>query len=377
MGEDRILCTPLDTDHGSDHAAIQTVFTMATPEIPFAFSRRLFKNAPWNKICQTVTENIHLISAPSTNIVAYANQLLQTVQIAINTYIPLAKPSLYTKRWWCKDLTFLYKEYICLRNRFHRAKRHNLSNSIIAAIDTQTWATKQAYFIAVRKQRKEHWEDFLDNSENIWQAAKYLSDHTVKPLFPTIARVRNSFDLEVKTPENIGNMLLENFFPLPPAQPRSIIDSSCPSFLETSQLPGISLMLEEVHHAIFKAFPLKGPGEDGLPALVWQKLWPVLQHHIFTLFEAFLKQGKLPKAWKMAKIIPLKKPSKPDYADPNAFRPISLLSTLSKAIEAVIAERINYLVERHGFLPLNHYGALKQKSTTDAFLTVQEKIYQA
>lgn len=77
----------------------------------------------------------------------------------------------------------------------------------------------------------------------------------------------------------------------------------------------------------------------------------------------------------MAKIIPLKKPGKPDYADLNAFRPISLLSTLSKAIEAVIAVRISYLVKKHGLLPLNHYGALKRKSTTDALLTVQENIY--
>lgn len=82
LAEDRILCTTLDTDHRSDHAAIQTVFTMATPELPFAPPRRLFKSAPWNKICQTVTENIHLLSAPSTDIDAYANQLLQTVQIA-------------------------------------------------------------------------------------------------------------------------------------------------------------------------------------------------------------------------------------------------------------------------------------------------------
>ena len=77
----------------------------------------------------------------------------------------------------------------------------------------------------------------------------------------------------------------------------------------------------------------------------------------------------------MAKIIPLKKPGKPDYSDPNVFRPISLLSKLSKAIEAVMAEKISYLVEKHGFLLLNHYEALKQNCTTDALFTVQEKIY--
>ncbi len=79
----------------------------------------------------------------------------------------------------------------------------------------------------------------------------------------------------------------------------------------------------------------------------------------------------------MAKIISLKKPGKPDYTDPNAFRPISLFSTLSKAIEAVMAGKISYLVEKHGLLPLNHYGALKRRCTIDALLTVQEKIYQA
>ena len=145
----------------------------------------------------------------------------------------------------------------------------------------------------------------------------------------------------------------------------------------TTQLSSTSLTLVEVRTAIFKASPLKGPGDDGLPALVWQKLWPMLQDHIFALFEASLKQNKLRQAWKMAKIIPFKKPGKPDYTNPNAFRPISLFSTLSKAIEAVVAERISYLVERHSLLPLNYYGALKRKSTTDALLTVQEKIYQA
>lgn len=73
----------------------------------------------------------------------------------------------------------------------------------------------------------------------------------------------------------------------------------------------------------------------------------------------------------------MKKPGKPDLTEPTAFRPISLLSTLSKAIEALVIEKIAYLVEKFGLFPSNHYGALKQKSTVDVFLTVQEKIYQA
>lgn len=47
LAKDQILCTTLDIDHGSEHAAIQTVFTIATPELPFTPPRRLFKEAPF------------------------------------------------------------------------------------------------------------------------------------------------------------------------------------------------------------------------------------------------------------------------------------------------------------------------------------------
>lgn len=64
----------------------------------------------------------------------------------------------------------------------------------------------------------------------------------------------------------------------------------------------------------------------------------------------------------MAKIIPLKKSGKSDYAELNIFRRICLLFIFSKAIEAIIAKRIRYQVEKYSLLPLNHYEALKQKT---------------
>lgn len=39
---------------------------------------------------------------------------------------------------------------------------------------------------------------------------------------------------------------------------------------------------------------------------------------------------------------------KPDYAVPGAYQPISLLTTLGKLLEAVIARRLSYLAEKHG-----------------------------
>lgn len=42
-----------------------------------------------------------------------------------------------------------------------------------------------------------------------------------------------------------------------------------------------------------------------------------------------------------------------------------------------MARRLAFLVEEYLLLPYNQFGGLKQKTTVDALLVLQEKIYQA
>jgi hypothetical protein len=102
--------------------------------------------------------------------------------------------------------------------------------------------------------------------------------------------------------------------------------------------------------------------------MVWKQLWPVVNTDITELFRSSVREGYLPEQWRQAKIIPLRKPGKPDYAVAKAWRPISLLSTLGKILEAVLAERLSFLVEAHGLLPQNHYGARRRRSAEQALL---------
>ncbi|KJZ71567.1 hypothetical protein HIM_09036 [Hirsutella minnesotensis 3608] len=128
------------------------------------------------------------------------------------------------------------------------------------------------------------------------------------------------------------------------------------------------LALQEIEEKVMAAKSWKAPGEDGLPAIVWKKLWHVVKHRVWTLFDSSLREGV---------IIPLKKPGKDDYTLAKAWRPISLLSTLGKILEAVVAERISYAVEAHGLLPANHFGARKRRSADQALVLLQERIYKA
>lgn len=165
--------------------------------------------------------------------------------------------------------------------------------------------------------------------------------------------------------------LLHKFFPPLPGYISPIYNAP------PNPLPMTAVTEKEVHAAIFSASPLKGPGCDGLPAAIWQKTWLVLKSHLVGLFIESLRQGRLPRAWKTAKIIPLRKPNKGDYTSPLTYHPISLLPTLSKAIESLVADRIAHLADEYNLLPGNHFGGLKCKNTVDALFVLQEKIYQA
>jgi len=70
----------------------------------------------------------------------------------------------------------------------------------------------------------------------------------------------------------------------------------------------------------------------------------------------------------------ISKPNKPTYDNPKSFHPIILLNTLSKLIEKVTAERLQFHIVKNDFIHPSQLGGLKFKSTTDAGIALTHAI---
>lgn len=89
--------------------------------------------------------------------------------------------------------------------------------------------------------------------------------------------------------------------------------------------------------------------------------------------------GWHPTRFKRAKTVVLPKPGKPPatYQTPGGYRPIALLPTLRKVIEAVAAKRVTEAAEAFGLLPDEQMGNRAHRSTELAVRLVVAQVQEA
>jgi hypothetical protein len=85
-----------------------------------------------------------------------------------------------------------------------------------------------------------------------------------------------------------------------------------------------------------------------------------------------LELGKFPSQWKVALVTPVLKPGG-DKADPNSYRPISVLPNLCKAFEALLAFRLNAFIRERDLLSDHQFGFRHRHSTIHALIDFRRR----
>ena len=104
------------------------------------------------------------------------------------------------------------------------------------------------------------------------------------------------------------------------------------------------------------------------------KVWEGLGGMLIAVFEACLTLGHHPAIWKQATVTVIPKPGKTDYTHAKAHPPISLLKTMSKLLEKIVAKRIQHKLVAHELIPTTQFGGHMHSSCLDAGLTLLHDI---
>ena len=119
-------------------------------------------------------------------------------------------------------------------------------------------------------------------------------------------------------------------WPIPPLTPSPSIPAS---------LLSLSTGTAQVRKYLRNLKTGKSPGQDGITNEVWRALAPSVAYPVSIILNMSFREGKFPAMWKTAVVVATYKNRGP-RTTPSNYRPISLLSTLSKVCERVVYDII-------------------------------------
>ena len=93
-----------------------------------------------------------------------------------------------------------------------------------------------------------------------------------------------------------------------------------------------------------------------------------------VLFNKSLADGVFPRTWKLANVSPVYK--KGNKSGKVNYRPISLLSNMSKVLDNIVFKRLYEYLTENRLLTENNSGFKKKDSTTNQLLKIDHQIYQ-
>lgn len=248
---------------------------------------------------------------------------------AMYSYIPVKKiHSDQHPTWFNPEIRHCIKRLRTLRRRYKCHPTQHISNRIASLENTLQNQIKGA---------RQSYESHLINSyasSNNNQIFKYLKSITKSSNnIPSVMNFGSSTANTDHSKANLFNQYFHSVFHDPSTLPN--IDD-LPAV--HNSLSSITITITDVYEALTSLDVQKSPGMDKITPRILQNCADVLCEPLHHLFTQSLRYATIPSCWKVHKVVPIYKAG--DMNCVSNFRPISLLSVVSKVLERLIFTKV-------------------------------------
>ena len=142
------------------------------------------------------------------------------------------------------------------------------------------------------------------------------------------------------------------------------------------KLHNISITHKMVKKVITNLDSSKASGPDCISVVVLKNCEPELSCILAKLFNKCLKESCFPDCWKVSSVVTVFK-NVGERSTAKNYRPVSLLSVVSKVFEKLVNNRIVDHLEKCGLFSDFQYGFRSSRSTADLLTVVSDRIARA
>ena len=337
-----------------------------------------FRNVDWKEFREKLEEKMRTWGVPNfirsqEMLDRECDKLTKALQETIDEAVPDVVLGPQAKRWWTKELNSLRKNMLKTRHKICKDR---------SGPNSQAWEkykeARRKFGSELEKTKKNHWCDWLEKATDpdLWMAHKYITappSDCGKTRIPDLSYADSQGQQRASSNEEKGKVLAKTFFPKKPP----INEMDAPATTPNPICKADPISRDQIKRALARLRPFKAPGPDRIPNIVLTKCADLIESRLWYIYTAIIEKGWYYEPWKTFTTVVLRKPGKPRYDVPKAYRPIALLNTMGKVLTAIVAEQLSYYTEKHALLPPLHFGGRPARTTNDAIHYLAYKIKDA
>lgn len=242
---------------------------------------------------------------------------------------------------------------------------------------------------ATRESKQNHWNKFLESinsltsAKDVWAKIQAMKG---KNKNKTISGLKTPENEIVDQKKDIANELGKHFQNISNGKNSSESfkkfregkDKTFDFTPDSTQPPNVynlSIKMSELKN-ILKTCRDTSPGEDGIPYIMIRQLSENSLKYLLEFYNTIFLNDKFPQKWKDALIIPILKPGK-DSTDASSYRPIALISCLSKILEKILNKRLMWYLEKQNLIDKIQCGYRQGRSAPDHLVRLTSDIQEA